>query len=155
MSIVGKSARAFIALVVLCICLAACPGQTRVAFAGQRQADGASRHIPAYYDGELFTINIMEVPNSDALTGHNRILNEIYVSNDLDEEQEFNPVIDAIQGDGFNPLWRQIFIVFNPGFTPHQFFSDEEVDAAAAGANPEIHLVESDEVYICAVVGKE
>ena len=59
----------------------------------------------------------------------------------------------AIQGDGFNPLWLQVLIVFNPGFTPHQFFSDTEVEAAASGDNPEITLVVTDEVYRCAVVG--
>jgi hypothetical protein len=32
-------------------------------------------------------------------------------------------VIDAIQGEGFNPLWHQVLIVFNQGFTPHQFVS--------------------------------
>ena len=62
-------------------------------------------------------------------------------------------MIDAIQGDGFNPLWHQVLIVFNPGFTPHQFFSDDEVLAAAAGANPEITLDVTDEVYRCSVVG--
>jgi hypothetical protein len=62
-------------------------------------------------------------------------------------------VIDAIQGEGFNPLWRQILIVFNPGVTPHQFTSEDEIDAAAAGPHPQIHLVETDEVYRCSVVG--
>ena len=42
-------------------------------------------------------------------------------------------------------------IVFNAGFAPHQFLSDEEVLAAAAAG--EITLVETDEVYVCAVVG--
>jgi len=73
----------------------------------------------------------------------------------LDDEQDFIPVIDAIQGDGFNPLWHQILIVFNEGFTPHQFFSDDEVLAAAAGANPEITLVDTGEVYRCSVVGSK
>ena len=50
-------------------------------------------------------------------------------------------MIDAIQGDGFNPLWHQNLIVFNQGFTPHQFTSDEDVLAAAAGPNPEITIV--------------
>ena len=50
-------------------------------------------------------------------------------------------MINAIQGEGFNPLWHQILIVFNPGFTPHQFVSEDEIEAAAAGANPEITLV--------------
>ena len=33
------------------------------------------------------------------------------------------PVIDVIQGEGFNPLWQQVLTVFNEGFTPHQFVS--------------------------------
>ena len=79
----------------------------------------------------------------------------IYATNDLDEEQDFAPVINAIQGDGFNPLWLQVLIVFNPGFTPHQFLSDVEVEAAAAAANPEITLVVTDEIYRCSVVGRK
>jgi hypothetical protein len=80
-------------------------------------------------------------------------MNQIYASNDLDDEQDFISVIDAIQGDGFNPLWHQNLIVFNPGVTPHQFTSDEEVLAAARGPNPEITIVSTDEVYRCSVVG--
>ncbi len=115
--------------------------------------NGKASQMPAFYDGELFTVNMMEVPNSDPLILHNRSINMIFASNDLDEEQEFIPVINAIQGDGFNPLWLQILIVFNPGFTPHQFFSDDEVLSAAGGTNPEITLVVTDEVYRCSVVG--
>jgi hypothetical protein len=70
-------------------------------------------------------------------------------------EQDFAPVIDAIQGDGFNPLWLQVLISFNAGFTPHQFVSEEEIEAAAAGANPEITLIVTDEVYRCSVVGSK
>lgn len=116
---------------------------------------GAAGQMPAYYDGELFTINSVELPEdaSAATIASNRSLNQIYATNDLDEEQDFFPVLDAIQGDGFNPLWRQNLIVFNAGFTPHQFFSDDEVLTAASGANPEITLVVTDEVYRCAVVG--
>ena len=87
------------------------------------------------------------------MIAHNGSINQIYASNDLDDEQDFVPVLDAIQGDGFNPLWRQNLIVFNSGFTPHQFHSDTEVLAAAAGPNPEITIVATDEVYRCAVVG--
>lgn len=97
-----------------------------------------------------------EPDNASAATiAHNGSINEIYASNDLDEEQDFIPVIDAIQGDGFNPLWRQNLIVFNSGFTPHQFTSDEDVLAAASGANPEITIVPTDEVYRCSVVGRK
>jgi hypothetical protein len=118
--------------------------------------NGAGRLLPAYYDGRLITINSLEL--SETAAAHvvtNGSHNQIYVTNDLDDEQDFNPVIDAIQGDGFNPLWEQIKIVFNPGVTPHQFFSDEEVLDAAAGANPQITLVDTHELYRCSVVGRK
>jgi hypothetical protein len=119
--------------------------------------NGAAGQMPAYYEGELFTVNMKEMPEdaSAALIANNGSINEIYATNDLDEEQDFIPVIDAIQGEGFNPLWRQVLIVFNAGFTPHQFTSEDAIDAAAAGPNPEITLVETDEVYRCSVVGQK
>ena len=141
-----RSSRVFIAVALFSIC--------GVAFQAQgSSSNGAATKMPAFYDGELFTVNMFEVPASDPLIAHNTSINVIYASNDLDEEQDFLPVLDAIQGDGFNPLWLQVLIVFNPGFTPHQFFSDTEVEAAASGDNPEITLVVTDEVYRCAVVG--
>lgn len=117
--------------------------------------NGAAGQRPAYYDGALFTVNMKELPEdaSAAVIAHNGSMNQIYASNDLDDEQDFISVIDAIQGDGFNPLWHQNLIVFNQGFTPHQFTSDEDVLAAAAGPNPEITIVSTDEVYRCSVVG--
>jgi hypothetical protein len=116
-------------------------------------SNGAASQMPAFYDDELFTVNMKEMPDnaSDALIQHNGSINMIFASNDLDEEQDFVPVIDAIQGDGFNPLWQQFIIQFNEGFTPHQFTSDEAIqDAVDAG---EITLVDTGEVYRCSVVG--
>jgi hypothetical protein len=150
-----KFVRASVALAVpVALCAA---GQTGVAFASDGSMNGAAGQMPALYDGELFTVNMKEMPDnaSDSLRGNNMSINTIYASNDLDEEQNFTPVIDAIQGDGFNPLWDQVLIVFNEGFTPHQFVSDEQVLAAAAGPNPEITLVETGEVYRCSVVGSK
>lgn len=117
--------------------------------------NGAAGESPAFYDGDLFTINLMQISDdaSTAIHEHNRSFNTIYATNDLDDEQDFIPVIDAIQGDGFNPLWEQILIVWNPGFSPRQFHSDDEVKAAAQGANPEITLVDTEEFYRCSVVG--
>lgn len=150
-----KLVRASIALAVPAALCAA--GQTGVAVASDGSMNGAAGQMPAFYDGELFTVNMKEMPDnaSDSLRANNMSINTIYASNDLDEEQDFTPVIDAIQGDGFNPLWDQVLIVFNEGFTPHQFVSDEQVLAAAAGPNPEITLVETGEVYRCAVVGSK
>ena len=155
MNIKSKSAGAFVAFALLCNLWST--GQANLAVAAGGSKNGAAGQMPAFYDGELFTVNMKEMPDnaSDSLIGNNKSINEIYASNDLDDEQDFIPVIDAIQGDGFNPLWHQNLIVFNPGFTPHQFFSDTEVLAAAAGPNPEITIVVTDEVYRCAVVGNK
>jgi hypothetical protein len=123
----------------------------------QGSSNGAAGQMPAYYEGQLFTVNMKEMPEdaSASLIANNQSINEIYTTKDLDEEQDFIPVIDAIQGEEFNPLWRQILIVFNPGVTPHQFTSEDQIDAAAAGPHPEIRLVETDEVYRCSVVGRK
>jgi hypothetical protein len=150
MEIGGKSARAFIALALLCICWSAC--QTNVAFA-QGSPNGAATQMPAFYECMLFTVNMKEMPNSDPLVGHNSSINIIYASNDLDHPQTFIPVIDAIQGEGFNPLWLQMLIVFNGGFTPHQFCSADDILAAAKAG--EITLVNTGEVYRCSVVGRK
>jgi hypothetical protein len=155
MSIVWKSARGCMAAALLSICWVAYQGQTNGGPAAQGSPKGAAGQMPAFYDGELFTVNIFEVPASDPLIQSDPTINIIYATNDLDDEQDFVPVLDAIQGDGFNPLWLQVLIVFNQGFTPHQFFSDVEVEDAAAGPNPEITLVVTDEIYRCSVVGRK
>ena len=120
--------------------------------------NGRAGVMPAYYDHELFSINFMELPpgGEEANIAHNQSINFIFMSDPgLPGGEPFISVLDAIQGDGFNPLWLQVLITFNPGFTPHQFFSDDEVEAAASGANPEITLNVTDEVYRCAVVGSK
>jgi hypothetical protein len=161
MDIARTTARAFAVFATLLVCAACQPsgdaGLTAPSTPLLSSMNGAAGQMPAFYDGDLFTVNMKEMPdNASASTiAHNASINKIYASNDLDEEQDFIPVLNAIQGDGFNPLWQQILIVFNTGFTPHQFFSDTEVEAAAAGPNPEITLVVTDEVYRCAVVGRK
>ena len=166
MDIGWKSARGFITLASLSIFWSACqqdggldttaPSTSQPALAAGN-TNGAAGQMPAFYEGELFTVNKKELSETAnaSIIANNQSLNEIFASNDLDEEQDFIPVIDAIQGEGFNPLWHQILIVFNAGFTPHQFTSEDEVEAAAEGPNPEITLVETDEVYRCSVVGRK
>ena len=125
------------------------------ALAAQGSPNGAATQRPVFYEGDQVTVNMFEVPSSETLLDHNKSTNTIYASNDLDDEQDFLSVIDAIQGEGFNPLWHQVLIVFNEGFTPHQFVSEDQVLAAAAGAHPEITLVSTDEVYRCSIVGSK
>jgi hypothetical protein len=124
------------------------------ALAVQGSPNGAATQRPVFYEGDQVTVNMFEVPAAEgSLLESNPSINTIYASNDLDDEQDFLSVIDAIQGEGFNPLWHQVLIVFNEGFTPHQFVSEDQVLAAAAGAHPEITLVSTDEVYRCSIVG--
>jgi hypothetical protein len=156
MDIGWKSVRAFIFIPLALLLFIFCAvGQANVARAAQASTNGAAGQMPAFYDGQQVTVNMKELPAGaeGPLLANDPSVNTIYASNDLDQEQQFMPVIDAIQGDGFNPLWQQVLIVFNPGFTPHQFTSDEQVLAAAAGAHPEITLDVTDEVYRCSVVG--
>ena len=173
MSSAWNSARARVALVTLSAFWTACQSDVTAPMTGQsgtnaavqpagglaaaRSTNGAAGQMPAFYEGDLFTVNMKEMPEqaSASTIAHNGSINEIYASNDLDEEQDFIPVIDAIQGEGFNPLWRQNLIVFNQGFTPHQFTSEDDVLAAAAGPNPAITIVATDEVYRCSVVGRK
>lgn len=112
--------------------------------------------MSAYYDSTLFKIMFVEFsPQAEAsLIAHNKSMNLIYQSdNGLPNSQPFISVINAIQGDGFNPVWREVQIVFNPGFTPRQLYSDNQVLAAASGTHPEITLNVTNEVYWCPVIG--
>mgnify|MGYP003346324677 CR=1 FL=1 len=118
--------------------------------------NGKFSEIPAYYDHELFTIQFVEFSDAaaDSLRQHNKSINLIYQSDPgLPGGEPFISVIDAVPGDGFNPVWIEVQINFTAGHAPRQLFSDDEiVDAAVAG---EITLEVTDEVYWCPVVGKK
>ncbi|OLD63171.1 MAG: hypothetical protein AUI47_10150 [Acidobacteria bacterium 13_1_40CM_2_68_5] len=116
--------------------------------------NGSAGDMPAFYDGRLFTINFKKQPDgaTGALLAHNGSINTIFMSDPgLPGGQPFIAVLDAIQGDGFNPLWLEIQITFNAGFTPRQLLRDDDVFAAQASG--EITLSSQGEVYRCAVVG--
>jgi hypothetical protein len=116
--------------------------------------NGRDGTMDAYYDGQLFTINLKQQSDNSAssLTGHNQSINILYESDDgLPGGQPFVAVIDAIQGDGFNPLWLEVQIHFTAGHTPRQLTGDEEIEAAFESG--EISLEATDEVYRCAVIG--
>src|SRR5437867_7084387 len=119
-------------------------------------ANGSASAIPAYYDGNLFTIQFVEFsPAAErSLLQHNSALNFIYQSDaGLPGGQPFISVIDAVPGDGFNPIWEEVQITFTRGHTPRQLFSDDEIEAALDAG--EITLTFTGEVYWCPVVGKK
>jgi hypothetical protein len=118
-----------------------------------KDSEGAATQIPAFFNGQSVRINVVELSNTAtaSIIAHNKSLNIIYVSNDLDEPQQFTPVINAVPGQDFNALWLQVQIQFNPGVTPHQFTS--EADILAAQKAGQITLINTDQVYRDSVVG--
>ena len=111
--------------------------------------NGSGGNMPAYYDGQVFTINF-KLLKPDLLS--NPSFNTIYQCDSCaNSGLNFVSVLDAIQGDGFNPIWEEVQITFNPGFTPVQLTSDTDVLAAAAAG--EITLTDTEEFYRCSVVG--
>lgn len=124
----------------------------RMARAGG-STNGVAGSEPSYYDGILHTINLMALPSGTTVLAHNTQTNIIWQSDaGLPGGQPFISVINAIPGDGFNPLWDECQITFNPGHTPRQLFSDNEV--AAAAASGEIIVTDTHELYRCSVIGK-
>jgi len=118
-------------------------------------ANGSGGDMPAYYDGRAFTINFKELTSGEAaVLQHNTGVNTIYMSDPgLPGGEMFVSVLDAIQGDGFNPLWKEVQITFTAGHTPQQLFSDTEIDSfATAGI---ITLSPTTEIYRCSVVGQK
>lgn len=115
--------------------------------------NGRAGTMTALYDDQPFNINFKHMPAgaTGSLIEHNKSINTIYVveSAETSEEAGFTPVLDAIQGDGFNPLWQEVRIIFPDGVT--QFGSDNDVLAAAAAG--EITLDPQDELYRCSVIG--
>jgi hypothetical protein len=119
--------------------------------------NGSAGTMPAYYDGQLFTINFKELPSgAEAATlAHNGSINTIYqcdACEGLIHGGMFVSVLDAIQGDGFNPLWQEVQLTFSAGVTPVQLTSDNDILAAAKDGR--ITLAPTTEVYRCAVIGK-
>jgi len=119
-----------------------------------QSTQGAGGDMPAYYDARLFTINFAELSSTaeKQTLAHNSGLNRIFMSDPgLPGGEMFVSVLDAIQADGFNPLWQEYQIMFTAGNTPVQLYSDTQIDSAAAAG--EITVTPTGEVYRCSVVG--
>jgi len=117
--------------------------------------NGKFSQIPAFYDDKLFTITFQELPpgGEAAVLARNKSINIIYQSDQAENlcNFTFTSVIDAIQGDGFNPLWQEVQIVFPSCDSVVQFTSDNDILAAEAAGM--IQLIPTTEVYTCSVVG--
>jgi hypothetical protein len=102
--------------------------------------------VPCFFNNQLVSIFIIPLsPNAAAQELlHNKNLNTIF------EAVGFTPVIDEIQGPGFNPLWQVVNITFNRGVAPHQFTSAADILAAPSS---EITLTFTNMVDTVPVVG--
>ena len=123
--------------------------------ASSSNINGIGGAMPAYYDGKLFTINFTELPAGGESTNlaRNGSINNIYQSDGcMPGGQMFVSVIDAIPTDGFNPLWREVQVVFANPRNCRQFTSDDQILAAAASGL--VTLVPTTELYRCSVIGK-
>ena len=106
-------------LLVLLLVLAGSLAVSGQALAGSD--NGSAGLMPAFYDGRLFNINFKEQPatGESSLLNHNGSINTIYMCDQCESMGfMFVSVLDAIQGDGFNPLWREVQVVFLPGHSP-------------------------------------
>jgi len=112
--------------------------------------NGSAGIILVYYDGNLFQMNskLFTDQPASSLLAQNKSINILY------ESTGFTTVTNAIQGGGpgYNALWQEVDIVFNAGFTPHQFVTDNDILPASMGTNPEITLVPTTEIYRCDIV---
>ena|SRR5258706_9946607 len=133
----------WLAILTLCIAL------PRVARAAS--TNGSAGDMPAYYDCNPLTINFKELASNAEIEQlrHNGSINTIYMSDTEINGDMFIAVLDAIQGDGFNPLWQEVDIIFNT--TPFQLCRDDDVAAAVQAGT--ISLIPTNEVYRCSVVG--
>jgi hypothetical protein len=115
--------------------------------------NGSAGQMPAFYDGQQFTINFKLEPSS-SLLAHNGSINTIYMCDSCAGKiggGDFTSVLDAIQGDGFNPLWNEVQVSFTAGHAPVQLTSDTQILADATHGI--ITLTPTTEVYRCSVVG--
>lgn len=116
--------------------------------------NGRAGTMPAYYDDQLFTVNFKELPTGGEQSNltHNGSINTIYMSDKcMPGGAMFVAVLDAIQGDGFNPLWQEVQVNFVNPADCQQFFSDNDI--LTARDNEIVTLDATTEVYRCSVIG--
>ena len=134
---------------VLCVAIATALLLSIGGAAFASNSNGKGGDMPAYYDGQLFTINFKLLKPD---LHKNPSFNIIYQCDACEGQGlTFVSVLDAIQGDGFNPIWEEVQITFNPGNPVQQFTSDTDILAAAAQGT--ITLTDTEEFYRCSVVG--
>jgi hypothetical protein len=114
--------------------------------------NGSAGSMLAFSDGGRQTSNVAQQPTQAeaSLLANNTSMNIIFMSTNSATGQMFAFVINALpapeEGPGFNPLGRQVDVVFSdPNFAARRFTSASDVLAAAAAG--EITLVPTINVF--------
>ena len=122
------------------------PAKSNLGQKNLSSSNGSSSVELIYYDGQKFMMNLMPLDQSGSkLLTHNTQINNLY------EADGFITVTDAIQADGYNPIWQEVDITFVT-ISPKQFLSDNDVLAAQAAG--QITLTPTGEMYRCDIIQK-
>jgi hypothetical protein len=98
---------------------------------------------PIYYNEFLAKALLWGLSQNEIsyVIGKNIPVSTLYSYNDLHSPSQFIPVADDVSE---HPIWKQVNIEFNPGYTPYQFTSSDQINSALHAAPPEIRLVDTD-----------
>lgn len=104
--------------------------------------------IQVFFQWHAFTVMLTRAIDEPVVFNapEKREPNEIFVY-DNESSSRFRPVISALADPGTYMLWREMQIIFNPGFEPRQFYSRDEVMEASQAPNPVITFVPTGVVY--------
>ena len=104
-----------------------------------------------YYEERLLSMFLAGLsPNEVSyVIGKNVPTSIVYSYSDLHQPAAFVPVSNDVF---INPIWREMQITFNPGFTPYQFTSSAQIDSSLHAA--EITVTQTDNFYRYIITGK-
>jgi hypothetical protein len=110
-------------------------------------ATGRATAMLGWYDCEQHVILHKDISEgaAAALAAHNGQLNTIFIFPDMSNLD----VVDAIQTEGFNPLWQEVEVTWN--VTPYLLCSDDQIFEAEMRGD--VTLTTTGELESCPVVG--
>jgi hypothetical protein len=109
--------------------------------------NGRATAMLGWYDCEQHVILHKDISEgaAAALAANNTQLNTIFIFPDMSNLD----VVDAIQTEGFNPLWQEVEVTWN--VTPYLLCSDDQIFAAEMRGD--VTLTTTGELESCPVVG--
>lgn len=106
--------------------------------------------VPAYFDGDLFTVRLAPVDAREAPPERPERVNTLWSCDSCGDG--YVSVLNAVAADGADGVWREVCIAFSPGVPVRQLTSDTDVLSAAAAGD--ITLTATDTLLRSAVMGR-